>query len=260
MSIKTSTEPTKRVTLSHKDKSNLGDLKAQAVKHQTQPENYKDKVVIKPWGYEFLIFENEHVAVWFLYIKKDHSTSMHCHPSKRTSLIMLSGQALCNTFRHRYFLSGGEPLIIEAAVFHCTKALSLDGIYVIEIETPPEKLDLVRLKDNYGRTDLSYEGQSQMVTEELEKYHYFYFDKEHYKQQKYTIRDLFSISMQDFDKENLILNSNTLYCVCKGSISDNHDSIIVDTGEVESEKYLQQMNIKVDTKTTVMNINFLDKR
>ena len=58
------------------------------VNNQTQ---YKNVIVDKPWGYEYLAYENEHVGLWFLHIKKDHQTSLHCHPKKDTGLIVLDG-------------------------------------------------------------------------------------------------------------------------------------------------------------------------
>jgi hypothetical protein len=45
--------------------------------------DYKKVVVKKPWGYEYLIFQSEHSAIWILYIKPNHQTSMHCHPQKK---------------------------------------------------------------------------------------------------------------------------------------------------------------------------------
>ena len=36
-------------------------------------------IVKKPWGYEYLCYENEDVAVWFLHIEYNQKTSMHCH-------------------------------------------------------------------------------------------------------------------------------------------------------------------------------------
>ena len=53
---------------------------------------YKNIVVEKPWGKEYLAYENEHVGLWYLFIKKDQSTSMHCHPRKNTGLVCLDGK------------------------------------------------------------------------------------------------------------------------------------------------------------------------
>jgi len=213
----------RRISITRKDKLHLETATSRQVERseQEQPDSYEDKVVIKPWGYEFLVFENELVAIWFLYIRKDHSTSMHCHPNKKTSLTVLSGKVLCNTFRHRNFMSAGDSLIINEAVFHSTKALSLDGIAVIEVETPPEKKDLVRLEDGYGRENCGYEGCSKMTSKNLEEYNFFSFYHENSNGKTYTIDNRFSISIEfyispeNFEK-SFKPDSDSMYCVCRG--------------------------------------------
>ena len=40
--------------------------------------------------------------------------------------------------------------LLKKKVFHQTKAISDEGSFVIEIETPVSKKDLIRLKDKYG--------------------------------------------------------------------------------------------------------------
>jgi mannose-6-phosphate isomerase-like protein (cupin superfamily) len=258
-------EPTRHITLSHKDKQSLVNLRNhQKVRQLRQPGSYQDKAVIKPWGHEFLIFENECVAIWFLNIKKDHSTSMHCHPLKKTALAVLSGKVLCNTFRHRNFLATGESIIIEPSVFHCTKALSLEGTYLLEIETPPDKLDLVRLEDDYGRESWGYEGCDQMATENLKNFRHFYFDERNCHQTRHTVENCFSISMELFRSQedfrtNFAVNPSSIYVVCRGALLGPDGSIAADVGEVESGRYLQQLEeIGIDTNTVLMSVGFLD--
>ena len=60
------------------------------------PFDYSKVIVKKPWGYEYLVFENEFVAIWMLHIVRKRKTSMHSHPKKRTSLILLAGNATCS--------------------------------------------------------------------------------------------------------------------------------------------------------------------
>lgn len=128
-------------------------------------------IVVKPWGYEYLVFENEYVAIWMLHIVRKRKTSMHCHPKKTTALILLSGNATCSNLEGEQQLNPLDGVFIERGVFHSTEALSElpivplseDGIWVLEIESPPDKADLVRMKDEYGRTGASYEGRSEMV-------------------------------------------------------------------------------------------------
>jgi len=231
------------------------------VKQQNQPEHYKEKVVVKPWGYEFLIFENEYVAVWFLFIKKDHSTSMHCHPSKKTSLTLLSGKALCNTFRHRNFLSAGDSLIIDAAVFHSTKALALNGISLIEAETPPDKLDLIRLEDAYGRENYGYEAYSEMVMEKLDDFNYFKFENKDYRGRRFTFNNRFSILIESYSSNEAFQSSFSLdpgstYCVCEGALLGLDKSILVNIGETERGAYLHKLGrIFIDRETVLMKFS-----
>ncbi|MBC8472846.1 MAG: hypothetical protein H8D56_25570 [Planctomycetes bacterium] len=258
-------KPVKRILMSSKDKLNLYTaLEIKKMRQEEQPKDYKGRIVIKPWGYEFLIFENDSVAIWFLYIKKDHSTSMHCHPSKKTSLTLLSGRALCNTFGHRNFLSTGDSLNIDSAVFHSTKSFSLDGVSLIEVETPPGKLDLVRLEDSYGREDCGYEGCSQMVTENLDSFNYFYIEEKDCQGQKITVDNRFSISMESYLSNKEFQNSFTLdpgglYCICKGALFGPNKSTVVDVGETEKGSYLCQFRgLGINNETILMKFTVFD--
>ena len=132
---------------------------------------YEDVIVKKPWGYEYLVFENEHVAIWMLQIVRKRKTSMHCHPRKRTGLILLSGDAKFHHLEGSIALSRMGAVNIEAGAFHSTEAasdlpmdpVSENGIWVMEIESPPLKEDLCRMSDAYGRAGATYEGADHMV-------------------------------------------------------------------------------------------------
>ena len=82
--------------------------------------SYESTIVKKPWGYEYLAYENEHVALWFLYIKHTHSTSLHCHPKKTTGLTLLDGQAEVSFFNHTNKLNPGNKVMIRKGLFHTT--------------------------------------------------------------------------------------------------------------------------------------------
>ena len=56
---------------------------------------YDNKVVFKPWGYEYVVYRNSnHLSVTLLNIDYNKSTSLHCHPSKKSGFILLGGKAL----------------------------------------------------------------------------------------------------------------------------------------------------------------------
>lgn len=213
-----------------------------------QPDSYRNRIVIKPWGHEFLIFENDFVAVWLLYIKKKHSTSMHCHSRKKTSLDILSGEAMNNTFKDRRYLRGGDALILDKGVFHSTKALSDDGVFLLEIETPPEKTDLIRLEDLYGRQKRGYEGITEMETNNLKDYGYFYFENDKSKCEEQTYKnDIYMIKHKIFSskrnfKENFKINSDNLYILCGGKICDAKNKAVLEIGDVQSGEMLGNLS------------------
>jgi mannose-6-phosphate isomerase-like protein (cupin superfamily) len=139
--------------------------------NNTSPVDYRKLVVNKPWGYEYLLYENKFVAIWILFLKYQQATSMHCHPKKKTSLICLHGQVVCSSLDNQFPLRPLDGIIIDSGTFHTTKSFSRSGSFIMEIETPPDKADLVRLKDGYGRENKGYEGKSQM-SQKLKSYEY----------------------------------------------------------------------------------------
>lgn len=120
--------------------------------------DFQKVVVNKPWGYEYLMYQNGTVGVWYLFIRHGARTSLHCHPRKRTGLILLSGEAAVSFLNDSVTLKPLSKLMIREGLFHSTLACSREGISVIEIETPCDKTDLVRLDDEYGRREEPYES------------------------------------------------------------------------------------------------------
>ena len=124
---------------------------------------YNDVIVKKPWGYEYLCFANKTVAIWLLRIDYNESTSMHCHPNKNTGLIVLNGSIELSFLTNKVLLNGLKKINIFQSRFHSSKAISQDGAFLLEIETPEDKNDLIRLYDNYGRENKGYEGKTNFI-------------------------------------------------------------------------------------------------
>lgn len=122
--------------------------------------SYDLNIVKKPWGYEYLVYENQNVGLWFLYIAPNQSTSMHCHPKKTTGLVLLDGKAEVSFLADTRVIDSLDKVMIRRGLFHSTKALSDKGAWIFEIETPKDKHDLVRLKDQYGRSYKPYEDDT----------------------------------------------------------------------------------------------------
>ena len=149
----------KRATISDRDKAITDAASLLPLSVWQDNAEYEDFVVKKPWGFEYLLFYNQHVAGWILYINEGCQTSMHCHPRKKSSLIVLKGTALFSTHNGAHEFKEGEGVLIGKGVFHSTKAVSPGGLIVLEIESPPNKNDLYRFDDTYGREFQGYEGR-----------------------------------------------------------------------------------------------------
>lgn len=151
----------KLIKKSRKDFKMINPTSVLDFSEQNDSSNYEGLVVKKPWGFEYLLFHNNYVASWILYLNQENQTSMHCHPNKKTSLIVLKGHGVLRTSSDTYNLKEGECLMIDKGVFHSTKAIS--DMVVLEIETPPNKKDLYRLDDIYGRALREYEGAESFI-------------------------------------------------------------------------------------------------
>jgi mannose-6-phosphate isomerase-like protein (cupin superfamily) len=125
--------------------------------------SYESTIVKKPWGYEYMVYENEDASVWFLYIAPGQSTSMHCHPKKTTGLVLLDGEAEVSFLADKRDMKALDKVMIRRGLYHSTKAVSDKGAFIFEIENPVDKHDLVRLSDKYGRASKAYEDSTHEI-------------------------------------------------------------------------------------------------
>lgn len=225
----------KRIYRSKTDIENLSNLRT-AISEEIDKFDYKNVVVEKPWGYEYLMFENQYVGIWVLYLKRDHATSMHCHPNKKSSLIVISGDVICSNLEGWIPRTKGEGLIIDEAVFHSTKAMSKKGAYVIEIESPPNKKDLVRLKDGYGRENQKYEGVDKMSRDILRYRYVDFHDSSHSQKITKTLKgchlSVCKVKNSPSIHNQLKKDKAHLICMLKGKLHDQEGNVVLATGDV----------------------------
>ncbi|MCL5884730.1 MAG: hypothetical protein M1377_05235 [Deltaproteobacteria bacterium] len=125
--------------------------------------DYEGMIVRKPWGYEYLMYQNDKIGLWYLHIQEGAQTSLHCHPGKKTGYILLFGEAQVSFLNDSTTLRAVSKLMLREGLFHSTKAISAGGVHVLEVESPPDKNNLVRLDDHYGRKKQPYEGSEAIV-------------------------------------------------------------------------------------------------
>jgi mannose-6-phosphate isomerase-like protein (cupin superfamily) len=216
------------------DFDNVSRLRTETSAHANEFD-YTRVVVNKPWGYEYLWYQNSSVAVWMLYLEHGKATSLHAHLKKRTSLIVISGQVVCSTLEDRYKLAMTDSVVLEPCVFHTTQAVSSSGAFLIEVETPPIKGDLVRLKDNFGRAGTGYEQQSQ-YSNDFSAYVYQPFGQEHEKSsQTFGLLNFSLHSIQTIHEARLVCANKLLIVPFLGKIGSGKPARI-ETGEAANPK------------------------
>lgn len=186
---------------------------------QNKPESYSKKVCIKPWGYEFLVYESKKIGMWCVTIKKNHATSLHCHFKKDTLLIVLSGCARIEFVDGEVkSLSTLQSLFIPKKKFHSLGSFS-ETTQILEIEifsnqvNFSDKNDLLRINDQYHRKSTGYESSVQVIQTELDAYGYF----ELLKDTKIKYNDV-ELSVSN----NLIQETNKLCILIEGNLLCNN--------------------------------------
>ena len=224
----------KKIFRSKADIENLSQLKT-SPQLQKDNFNYKNVVVNKPWGYEYLAFQNRYIAIWILYIKSGYETSMHCHPNKKTAMVPLSGAIQFSSLEGWMSIKTRDGIIIEEEVFHSSKAVSKNGAILMETESPPNKRDLVRLKDEYGRQEKGYEGKKSITKKRDSSYVHF----NEISRPDRLVRKIGDCSLilcrhhGDWEINRSIENEpGDLFCLLSGKLHDEAGSTVIEAGEV----------------------------
>lgn len=122
---------------------------------------YLNELIPKPWGYEYRVYADDLSDLWQLCLGPTERTSMHAHPRKTTYLLCLSGRGRTEGLRGRVDVATGDLVKIERGAFHRTvNSSAMEDLHLIEVETPRNKFDLLRLRDDYNRAGTGYELES----------------------------------------------------------------------------------------------------
>lgn len=221
---------------------------------------FKDVYVKKPWGYEYLIYENNYAALWLLYIKKGESTSLHSHPKKTTGLILLNGKAKLDFINDSKIIEAPKKEMFRRGLFHKTTALSKDGVFVLEIENPNDKKDLVRLNDNYGRSKKGYEKKKSFIPKEDDMIWIDESEITDFKEFKY--RDIsFIISKISKTEELAQFKDTEIIMFLRGGLYkeiENKKVFVTVPGDIGVNNIIQQVGKNMDSlseDTLVLTLN-----
>lgn len=195
----------------------IGDNSENKKRNNSEKIDYFNKMYDKPWGKEYLAFQNSQIGIWILHVKRDQETSLHCHFKKDTLLMPLSGSFKINLFHEYTLLNLLECLYIPKNTFHGIHAYAEDSILMeIEIYTEhiqyTDKNDLLRIKDIYNRDKNKYETSAlERVPNENEIMHFHDSAKYVLGNTEIVILKLNRLDESLFKYEKLFLLEGCLY-------------------------------------------------
>lgn len=233
----------KQLEITEKELNILTNIKHHNINHNRI--NYKNKVCIKPWGYEYLAYESEKIGIWILNINKNNKTSLHTHFNKDTILILISGCIKLNLIDDNYkILNILDVINIPKNKFHGIESIS-DNSIIFELEIYnseinfSDKNDLFRINDVYNRDTTGYE-KSITISEDLIKYNYKYFENDYND-------NIFKLHR---NINNINISNDSIYILLKGII--NFNSIYIKEGSIIDNKIISYIN---DESIEILEIN-----
>ena len=205
--------------------------------------DYIGKINDKPWGKEYLAFQNKNIGIWILIVNKDQETSLHCHFKKDTILMQISGSFKINLFNTYLQLGIFEAVYVPRDTFHGIHSY-IDNSVLMEIEIYTEdiqytdKNDLLRIKDIYNRDKDKYETSvNERIPFENESMLFKAPNKYNIDNTKIEIIKVNNLDTIKNDFEKIILLEGCLFSDSKkitaGSIIDNNIEYSLLTKEIE---------------------------
>ena len=122
------------------------------------------KLVNKPWGFEFELYDNDAISIWCVSIGEEHksgylldscSTSFHMHTSKTAKVFVLEGAVQLFSNNNSFILNESSSHVLPPRTPHKLNAYHGNAI-LLEVELPSNRSDIIRLTDAYGRSKNLY--------------------------------------------------------------------------------------------------------
>ena len=219
---------------------------------------YDNRIVFKPWGYEYVVYRSgNNLSVTILNINSNKSTSLHCHPKKKTGFVLLSGKALIQLGlwkKESKVYKSPSKLMIRTGLFHSIKCISKKPLTALEFETPVAKNDLVRYYDKYGRENISYEkgNKKTLIKSNLVK-----FNKFKKKIQKYSFGSS-EVALEKHKNFHKLLKEkkDTIFGILGGNVTNKKKKNILSQGDIIKVGTIKKLAkvFKINKKLIVLKI------
>ncbi len=219
---------------------------------------YSNKIVKKPWGYEYVIYNSSNrLAITYVHIDSKKSTSLHCHPKKKTGFIILKGTAMVQIGiykKNKRRFKSLSRLVFRPGLFHSLKAISKKGMSALEFEVPYKKDDLIRFEDKYGRKNKDYEGSK--YTSKI-KSNLIKFKKPLKKSKNIYKLDGVEISLERSRNLKTLStkDTNSSTAILEGKITNSKNQEVISYGEIVKSSTLKILSKKYKIKKPLLILN-----
>ena len=221
-------------------------------------KSYDNRVVIKPWGEEYNIFRNrKKIAITYLKINKGFSTSLHCHPKKKTGFLILKGTAEVQIGIYNKNIKKYGPmsiLVLRPGLFHRITASKKSDLFALEIENPYYKNDLIRMRDEYGRSKKGYE--SLKSTRKFNSKDVLFKIPKIKETKKYLLKGV-NIDISYFKSFKALkpYDDKSISIILDGRIVSETNKTVITVGEIVKSYTLKQLSnyFKIDNKILLLH-------
>lgn len=115
----------------------------------------KEKVIIKPWGKEEILIKTDNYVMKRITITQGNRMSLQYHENKEETVYVLSGTLIVwhseDLYDHDLF-TPNATYHVKPNTVHRFGAPDCEDTIIIECSTP-QLTDIIRLSDDYGRTE-----------------------------------------------------------------------------------------------------------
>ena len=228
---------------------------------KTKNKNYENSYVIKPWGSEYVIYQDkEKIGLTLLKIKPNKETSLHCHSEKKTGFIILNSKAKVQIgiYKKNTFDYGpNSRLVFRPGLFHKLKNPSKKkNLYILELETPYKKIDVIRFQDKYGRKAKPYEGINSL--KKINRNQLIFKKPKKNSKAMYNLQNI-KITLKYINNSKQIENykKNSTTAILDGSITNTKNQKIISYGEIIKTETLKILlnSFKQTKKLLVMQVD-----
>lgn len=142
------------VLVAHKDKAQDVKKIVQQLKEQERPEFKNHREVYRPWGIYDSLDTGNRYQVKCITVKPGAKLSVQMHHHRAEHWIVVSGTAEVTNGEKTYLVTENESTYIPIGQVHALKNPGVIPLELIEVQSGSYlgEDDIVRYKDNYGRT------------------------------------------------------------------------------------------------------------